>query len=307
MNLPQALLIDRQQRAARLDDLIARWSGYDAERYFHDCLPGCQPGSPRVEDHVPLPGNPTPTCRVLYRKALRFFRAGAPSAEAPEGHRERVFLAANRIGKTQAAAFEVRCHMTGLYPPWWEGRRFDGPTLWWAAGDTRQTTRDIIQTSLMGPHQGVPTATWRGMLDPRLITNVVRASGGVANCLDTIYVQHVAREHGAPMTSELGFKSYDQGRRVFQGDKRHGIWLDEEPPDGGEAAEAEAQGSSDIWTECLLRTMTTDGIVMATFTPLRGYTPFLKQYVETAVMPSTEDEAVSVDARSNFFPDILAA
>ena len=143
------------------------------------------------------------------------------------------------------------------------------------------------------------------MIPPRLIANVVRASGGVANCLDTVYVQHVEKHHGAPMLSEIGFKSYDQGRRVFQGAEKHLVWLDEEPPDGAEQQEAQAQGSSDIWTECLLRTMTTSGLVLATFTPLRGYTPFLKGYVETAVMPDTEDEDVMVDAKSHFYPDIL--
>jgi hypothetical protein len=33
-------------------------------------------------------------------------------------------MAANRIGKSEAGAYEVTCHLTGLYPPWWTGRRF---------------------------------------------------------------------------------------------------------------------------------------------------------------------------------------
>lgn len=47
--------------------------------------------------------------------------------------------------------------------------------------------------------------------------------------------------------------------------------------------------------------LTTEGIIIATFTPLRGLTPFLKQYLETAVMPGTEAEA-KVDAKSHFYP-----
>ena len=35
------------------------------------------------------------------------------------------------------------------------------------------------------------------------------------------------------------------------------IWLDEEPP-------------SDVYDECLLRLMTTNGLMLATFTPLLG-------------------------------------
>ena len=309
MNLPQALAAQRAEQApakilgfdpvvhqARAHELAQRET-FKVSRYFHDCLPGCKP-TLNPKDHIPLEGNDAPTCRMLYRKHLRFMAAGAE-------HEQRVFLAANRIGKTECAAFEVRCHMTGIYPKWWQGRKFDRPVNAWAAGDTRQTTRDIIQNSLMGPHTGVPTSTWTGMLDPNRIASVVRASGGVANCLDTVYVESVHKHHGAPMLSELGFKSYDQGRRVFQGTEKHLIWLDEEPPDGAEQQEAQAQGSSDIWTECLLRTMTTNGLLLATFTPLRGYTPFLKDYVEKAVMPGTEDEGEDVDAKSHFYPDIL--
>jgi phage terminase large subunit-like protein len=57
--------------------------------------------------------------------------------------------------------------------------------------------------------------------------------------------------------SVLIFKSYDQRREAFQGTEQDVIWLDEEPPLG-------------IYTECLLRTMTTGGHLLCTFTPLLG-------------------------------------
>lgn len=302
MNLPQAIADARAQADARrllaqIDAELATRDLYRIKRFFHDCAPGCKTTSSRVEDHVPQFGA-RPTCRVLYPKSLRFFAAA-------HKHRERTYLAANRIGKTETAAFEVTSHLTGDYPKWWPGVKYDGPIKSWAAGDTRQTTRDIIQTALMGSHEGVPTKQWSGMIPPHLVADVVRATGGVANCLDTVYVESVHRHHGAPVLSELGFKSYDQGRRVFQGTEKHLIWLDEEPPDGAEAQESQAQGSSDIWTECLLRTMTSPGgMLLATFTPLRGMTPFLKQYLETCVMPGSEADE-DVPARGNFFPDVL--
>jgi phage terminase large subunit-like protein len=302
VNLQQALAHEQQRAHERRAIELVRQQLrerdlYKIGKYFHDCLPECKPGSPHRKDHVPLPGNAMPTCRVLYKKHLQFFRAGVQ-------HTERLFLAANRIGKTEAAAFEVATHLSGRYPHWWNGRRFAHPTRWWAAGDTRQTTRDIIQVALMGAHEGVPTAEWSGMIEPRLVAKVIRATGGVANCLDTIYVEHVEKEHGAPMLSEISLKSYDQGRRTFQGTAKHGVWLDEEPPPPQEASESMAQGSSEIYTECLLRLMTTAGILISTYTPLRGMTPFLKDYIESAVMPGTEGD---VDARSNFFPDQLGA
>jgi len=47
--------------------------------------------------------------RHKYPKAMEFFNKGAT-------HRQRLMLAANRSGKTIAAAFELSCHMTGSYP-----------------------------------------------------------------------------------------------------------------------------------------------------------------------------------------------
>src|SRR5262249_52446921 len=73
-----------------------------------------------------------PFCRELYPKHLEFFAAGAK-------YKERLFMAANRVGKTVAGAFETTCHLTGRYPEWWEGRRFEKPTDGWACGANSQT------------------------------------------------------------------------------------------------------------------------------------------------------------------------
>jgi hypothetical protein len=47
-----------------------------------------------------------------------------------------MFLAGNRTGKTECAAFELTAHLTGLYPKWWSGRKFNRPARVWASGDT---------------------------------------------------------------------------------------------------------------------------------------------------------------------------
>jgi len=62
-----------------------------------------------------------PLRRELYPKHLEFFRAGA-------AHKERAFIAGNRCGKTVAGGYETTLHLTGLYPDWWEGRRFACPS-----------------------------------------------------------------------------------------------------------------------------------------------------------------------------------
>src|SRR6516165_12482645 len=62
-----------------------------------------------------------PLGREFYQKHLEFFAAGAT-------YKERLFMAANRVGKTVAGAFEVTCHLTGRYPHWWQESRFDKAT-----------------------------------------------------------------------------------------------------------------------------------------------------------------------------------
>ena len=59
-----------------------------------------------------------PLARSGYLKHLDFFASG-------KKFKERLFMAANRVGKSEAGAYELTCHLTGIYPPWWEGRRFE--------------------------------------------------------------------------------------------------------------------------------------------------------------------------------------
>lgn len=183
-----------------------------------------------------------PLRRELYPKHLAFFAAGRE-------HRERLMLAANRIGKTEGVgAYELTCHLTGRYPGWWEGRRFTRPIKAWAVGDTSKTLREIIQDKLLGP-----MGQWgTGMIPGDSILGDPRRRQGVADAVEIVYVAHVSGRH-----STLVLKSHDQRREAFQGTEQDVIWLDEEPP-------------LDIYTECLIRTMTTDGLIMLTFTPLLG-------------------------------------
>ena len=206
-----------------------------------------------------------PLRRQLYPKQLEFFRAGAT-------HRERLMLAANRVGKTEGVgAYETTLHLTGRYPDWWEGRRFDDPIDAWAAGDTASTVKDIIQEKLLGrllrrsgdaANEAAGLGT--GMIPGDLIRSV-RPRAGVTDAIEVITVQHVSGG-----TSVLSLKSYEQGRTSFQGTRRHLIWLDEEPP-------------LEIYTECLLRTMTCEGIVILTFTPLKGLSDVVQAFLPGGV------------------------
>ncbi|HNT40041.1 MAG TPA: terminase family protein [Rubrivivax sp.] len=203
-----------------------------------------------------------PLRRELYPKHLQFFAAGA-------AHRQRLMLAANRVGKTESVGlYELTLHLTGRYPAWWVGRRFTRPINAWAAGDTGKTVRDILQAKLLGP----PGAHGTGVLPGEDILRQTR-TGGVADAVDTLTVRH---QSGGQST--LSFKSYDQRRESFQGTEQDVILLDEEPPE-------------DIYTECLLRTMTNDGMLMLTFTPLMGLSA-----VVLAFLPGGRVDAAPQDA-----------
>jgi Terminase large subunit, T4likevirus-type, N-terminal len=179
-----------------------------------------EPGN--FEKYFPDEG---PLRRELYPRSMQFFAAGVR-------YRERLFLAANRTSKTVTAAFEVTAHVTGLYPRWWPGRVVTEPSDWWVAGDTRETTRDIVQVELFGPRGDIRRGTYSGMVPAHLILDRTLMPG-VADCLDTVWIQHTReRTHGGPATSTIQFKSYIQGRTAFQGTTKSGVWLDEEPPEG---------------------------------------------------------------------------
>lgn len=209
-----------------------------------------------------------PLRRELYPKHLEFFKAGATK-------RERLFLAANRIGKTEGAGgYELACHLTGHYPAWWQGRRFAKANSWWAAGDTRETVRDILQRKLLGK----PGEHGTGLIPREAI--VKTSPGFIPDGVSAIWVKHASGG-----VSVVQFKSYDQGREAFQGTEQDGIWLDEEPPEYA-------------YTECLLRTMTNGGMVMLTFTPLRGMSEVVLAFLPDGAVPEKQDGPKAVVSAS---------
>lgn len=168
-------------------------------------------------------------------------------------------MAGNQLGKTVAGSFEWAMHLTGRYPDWWEGRRFDQAVRLWAAGETRVSTRDTIQKLLIGePEKEEEWGT--GAIPGDDLLDTYRAMG-VANALDSVTVRHVSGG-----VSTCLFKAYEQGRGKWQGDTLQGVWFDEEPP-------------LDIYTEGMTRTNATQGAVMLTFTPLKGMSDVVSMYL----------------------------
>lgn len=190
---------------------------------------------------------------VPYPKQQRFFDLGLTK-------RERLLIAGNQLGKTEAGAVEAAYHLTGLYPDGWLGRRFANPVRMWAAGETSLLVRDVQQKKLFGS-PGVKEEFGTGYIpkDTILDTSLAR---GVTDAYDTVQVRHVSGG-----ISTITFKSYEQGRTKFQGEPVDFIWGDEEPP-------------IDIYTEMLTRTNATKGSVIITFTPLLGMSDVVKRFLQ---------------------------
>ena len=220
---------------ARVRAELTRRDGYKITRYFKATGP-CR--------------------RDRYVKHLQFFDAGAV-------YKERLFMAANRIGKSDAGAYEVTCHVTGEYPSWWTGRRFTEPVEVWACGTTSETTRDIVQEKLVGRIETLGS----GMVPGHLIVHHTKRPHGLPGSIESVWVRHVSGGN-----SVIGLKMYEQGRTSFEGTGKAVIWCDEEPP-------------QDCYTEMVYRTITTKGIVLVTFTPLQGMSAVVSSFLE----PETEE------------------
>lgn len=168
-------------------------------------------------------------------------------------------MAANRFGKTECGAAEAAIHLTGEYPDWWAGKRFDKAIRMWAAGVTNTSTRDVVQAKLLGPPNR--RDEWGTSYIPQRAIGDVSMARGVPDAIDTISVKHVSGDY-----STLQFKSYEQGREKWQGTALEVLWLDEEPP-------------LDIYIEGLTRTNETGGIVYLTFTPLLGMSQVVHRFL----------------------------
>jgi len=172
---------------------------------------------------------------------------------------QRLLMAGNRIGKSFSGAMEMAYHLTGLYPDWWEGKKFTRPIRAWAGGASNETTRDICQKELVGQPDD-PTAKGTGSIPLKLIGDTVRKAG-VPNAMNSLVIKHITGGY-----SRLAFKAYEMGKEKWMGETVDVVWLDEEPPQS-------------IYTQSLTRTADKGGIVYMTFTPENGMTDTVTQFV----------------------------
>lgn len=208
-----------------------------------------------------------PLRRELYAKHLEFFQAGAT-------HPLRLFCSANRVGKTEGFGCEFTYHLTGLYPEWWEGRRFAHPIIAWVAGDTNPKTQEIIQTKLFGTGDVRQSAKMGTGLIPRETIGGVVLRPGIPGAIQSAYISHATGGR-----SLVTLKSFEQGPESFQGNEVHLIWADELMP-------------LSIFAECVIRITPTPwfegGMLAWTVTPLEGLTDAILEFLPDGTFSQEE-------------------
>jgi phage terminase large subunit-like protein len=185
-------------------------------------------------------------------------------------------MAGNQTGKTLASAMELAFHVTGLYPAWWEGHRFDRAIRAWACGETSEVVRETTQLLLLGP----PGQHGTGCIPKASLIEAV-AARGLADLTDTIRIKHESGD-----MSTIALKAYSQGRERFQGATIDYLALDEEPP-------------FEIFTEALTRTNVTQGPVVLTFTPLKGVSSVVKRFIHDP-SPDRNVTTMTLDDASHY-------
>jgi phage terminase large subunit-like protein len=188
-----------------------------------------------------------------YPKQEDFHAAGA-------GARERLFVAGNQLGKTLSAAAETAMHLTGRYPDWWKGRRFEHAVRAIAGSESAELTRKGVQRLLLGPPE--LREMWGTGAIPRDAIQATSPRAGVPDAVSSIVVKHACGD-----SSVLQINSYDQGRSKWQADSVDFCWTDEEPP-------------ADVYFEALTRTNATGGMMYLTCTPLLGMSDVVNRFLE---------------------------
>lgn len=186
-----------------------------------------------------------------FEHQLRFFNTSLSD--------RRGILAANRIGKTVSTCYETAMHLTGQYPDWWTGKRFNRPINAMVAGEGWSQVALVLQNELLGTNDvKIRDHLGTGAI-PRdcIVVDTMRSDG--ANCMG------VEIRHSSGGKSYLLFANYTQEVRQMQGFKLNLAVFDEQPPD-------------DFFSEIVTRTATTQGQVLCSFTPLKGLNGLVSKF-----------------------------
>lgn len=178
-------------------------------------------------------------------------------------NRQRMLMAANRVGKTYSSCLELAYHVTGIYPDWWDGIKFNFPPNTWALGVSGEQIRDVLQQELFGSlsREGFDGD---GLIPKKHIGEVVRS-------MTPKLAKDVKVKHLSGRWSTISFKSYTQGQHALMGSSVDFALIDEEPED------------QEIYPQVVTRTATGNkgkgGYVVLSLTPENGQTNLIAQFM----------------------------
>ncbi|ELP3919281.1 terminase family protein [Escherichia coli] len=182
---------------------------------------------------------------------------------ASNNYRQRYLSAANRIGKSYGACMELAAHITGLYPPDWEGKKldFDRPAVFWTIGVTQDSVNTVLMKELLGVSDCRNLSELGSGAIPRDCIDSFSMVKDGARCLQ-VRINHV---NGRQNT--LHFFASSQNESVFMGAAVDYILMDEQFPN-----------ETELYAQCLTRTATTRGMISVTATPEKGITPLWDKF-----------------------------
>jgi Terminase large subunit, T4likevirus-type, N-terminal len=200
-------------------------------------------------------------------KFYKFYDWQKEALNALEDHIEMIMIAANRVGKTLTACSCLAFILTGDYPDWYKGPRFNFSVRALALGVSGEQIKDVIQRVLIGEveiEDGRKIFKGGGLIPPNLLRSPIwdRAIPGLLREIKVV--------HKNGFRSSIKFRSYSQGPHVLRGPYYDIILCDEEP---------HGDDALIIYGEMLARIMMGNkgkgGRLMLTFTPENGITPLV--------------------------------
>lgn len=190
--------------------------------------------------------------------------------DAGKNYMSRFACFSNRCGKTFSGAREMAWHLTGKYPEWWDGYKFDRPIKAWAIGITGDSTRKVLQYELLGSidvRQNDELGSTAISRDDIKLDSLEKDGAKIL----VARIKHYDSNGMFDGESILEFRSTQQGVHTLMGTSQDFIWLDEE----------DEHSSMEIYSQCMTRLATTNGRLLMTATPENGLTSLIQKFMDT--------------------------
>lgn len=180
---------------------------------------------------------------------------------ASKSYRQRYLSAGNRLGKTYGACMELATHITGLYPPNWNGKIIEATGDYWCIGVSQESVNSVLMKELLG------------VSDARYLSDI--GTGAIPrDCIDVFNMEKLGSrcikvriKHASGGHNVLHFYSSTQDEQTLMGAAVQYVLMDEQ-----------FTNEERIYSQCLTRTTTTKGMISVTCTPEIGRTPLWEKF-----------------------------